>query len=385
MKRCILLTVLFLSVATAMVSGGTGMSSSNAAVTHEAHLAVRQLEEANQMLSEAKDAQNRVRALTQTVRAYEAGLAVLGSGMEQAELREAELKNALERREKEVANLLGVLSTIERDSVLSSLVHPAGALATARAGMMLADVTPALEQKAETLRSDLKDLQDLAALQSLASERLVLALNEAELARAALNNALKTQSDLPRRFSEDPVKTALLLAASETLTEFAASLDIIATSVVSGSLPEITDRRGRLHLPVTEAAVEHRSGAASPPALRLSTPHKALVTTPVPATLRYRGPLLDYGNVVIVEPQQGILIVMAGLETVFGEIGQVLPGGSPVGWMPGPSLSESGLGDAHVSATEPGAGSQDTQTLYIEIREKNIPVDPLTWFAAIEG
>ncbi|MEM9911706.1 MAG: peptidase M23, partial [Pseudomonadota bacterium] len=109
------------------------------------------------------------------------------------------------------------------------------------------------------------------------------------------------------------------------------------------------------------------------------------VTTPVPATLRYRGPLLDYGNVVIVEPQQGILIVMAGLETVFGEIGQVLPGGSPVGWMPGPSLSESGLGDAHVSATEPGAGSQDTQTLYIEIREKNIPVDPLTWFAAIEG
>ncbi|MEM9912060.1 MAG: peptidase M23, partial [Pseudomonadota bacterium] len=323
MKRCILLTVLFLSVATAMVSGGTGMSSSNAAVTHEAHLAVRQLEEANQMLSEAKDAQNRVRALTQTVRAYEAGLAVLGSGMEQAELREAELKNALERREKEVANLLGVLSTIERDSVLSSLVHPAGALATARAGMMLADVTPALEQKAETLRSDLKDLQDLAALQSLASERLVLALNEAELARAALNNALKTQSDLPRRFSEDPVKTALLLAASETLTEFAASLDIIATSVVSGSLPEITDRRGRLHLPVTEAAVEHRSGAASPPALRLSTPHKALVTTPVPATLRYRGPLLDYGNVVIVEPQQGILIVMAGLETVFGEIGQV--------------------------------------------------------------
>ncbi|MEM6482701.1 MAG: peptidase M23, partial [Pseudomonadota bacterium] len=254
MKRCILLTVLFLSVATAMVSGGTGMSSSNAAVTHEAHLAVRQLEEANQMLSEAKDAQNRVRALTQTVRAYEAGLAVLGSGMEQAELREAELKNALERREKEVANLLGVLSTIERDSVLSSLVHPAGALATARAGMMLADVTPALEQKAETLRSDLKDLQDLAALQSLASERLVLALNEAELARAALNNALKTQSDLPRRFSEDPVKTALLLAASETLTEFAASLDIIATSVVSGSLPEITDRRGRLHLPVTEAA-----------------------------------------------------------------------------------------------------------------------------------
>ena len=38
--------------------------------------------------------------------------------------------------------------------------------------------------------------------------------------------------------------------------------------------------------------------------------------TPTAATIRYRGPLLDYGLVSILEPQQDILYILAGLSTV---------------------------------------------------------------------
>ncbi|MEM9845914.1 MAG: peptidase M23, partial [Pseudomonadota bacterium] len=204
-------------------------------------------------------------------------------------------------------------------------------------------------------------------------------------ARTALSEAVVNRTDLPRRFIGDPVKIALLLAASETMAEFAGSLDIIARSVAPGSLPDIAYRRGRLSLPIAGSEVTENSDRSAPPSLRLASPGKALVTTPVPATLRYHGPLLDYGNVVILEPQTGILIIMAGLDTVFGEIGQVLPGGSPVGWMPDANAPQETHADAHLSAPEASAGSQGSQTLYIEIRENNIPVDPLTWFAATEG
>ena len=43
-----------------------------------------------------------------------------------------------------------------------------------------------------------------------------------------------------------------------------------------------------------------------------------------PATIRYRGPLLDYGNVMILEPARGYLMIFAGLAQVFGETGDVL-------------------------------------------------------------
>ena len=69
------------------------------------------------------------------------------------------------------------------------------------------------------------------------------------------------------------------------------------------------------------------------PGLVVATASQAIVTTPTAATIRYRGPLLDYGQVSIIEPQIGVLIIVAGMETVYGNIGEVLPAGSPIGIM----------------------------------------------------
>jgi hypothetical protein len=46
---------------------------------------------------------------------------------------------------------------------------------------------------------------------------------------------------------------------------------------------------------------------------------RALVTTPVAATLLFRGPLLRYGNVVIIEPADVLFVLASGLADVFGE------------------------------------------------------------------
>ena len=79
---------------------------------------------------------------------------------------------------------------------------------------------------------------------------------------------------------------------------------------------------------------------------------------------------------IILEPEAGLLVVLAGLEVVYGEIGEVLPGGSPVGIMSGPSL------DAGVILAQTGndVGAELSETLYIEMRENNTPVNPETWF-----
>ena len=110
----------------------------------------------------------------------------------------------------------------------------------------------------------------------------------------------------------------------------------------------------------------------------IATPARALVTTPWSATIRYRGPLLDYGNVVVLEPGGGYLLVLAGLDTLYGAVGEVLPRGAPVGLMGGDTPDTQAL----LVEVREGSGGQLSETLYMELREGTAPVDPEPWFAA---
>ncbi|MGQ3488602.1 murein hydrolase activator EnvC family protein [Roseovarius pacificus] len=348
----------------------------------DARAAADRLARAGEMLSSAKSARNRVKALSETVHAYEDGLQAMREGLRRAAIREQTLSRELQSREDEVAQFLGVLMGIGDTPAPVLLLHPSGPVGTARSAMILADVAPALDARAQDLRDTLEEVSVLRALQQSAASRLQEGLDGAQKARTALSQAIADRTDLPRRFTEDAVKTALLIASTETLEGFASGLSQIAVDEAPGSLPGIAGRKGDLPLPVQgrilrRAGEEDAAGIARPGIVMAARP-RALVTTPAAATVRYRGPLLDYGNVIILEPQTGILLVLAGLDVVYGETGQVLPGGSPVGLMAG---AGAGAGDDVVqTGTGTETGARQTETLYIELREDNTPVDPLEWF-----
>ena len=101
-----------------------------------------------------------------------------------------------------------------------------------------------------------------------------------------------------------------------------------------------------------------------------------MVTSPMAATIRYLGPLLDLGNVVVLEPRPETMFVFSGLREIYGEAGQVIPAGTPVGLMGG-QLPEIG---AILSLRSDGTGTDRSETLYIEVREGGTPVNPETWF-----
>ncbi len=345
-----------------------------------ARAAADRLEQAGEMLTAADNARNRVKALTETVQSYQDGLQAMREGLRRAAIREETLSRELQAREDEVAQLLGVLMAIGDTPAPVLLLHPSGPVGTARSGMMMADVTPGLNARAADLRKTLEEVTILRALQQSAVNTLRDGLEGVQEARTALSKAIADRTDLPRRFTEDPLKTALLIASTETLEGFASGLSEIAQNEVPGSLPGIEDRKGQLNLPV-DGRILRRAGEADAagitrPGIVMVTRPRSLVTTPTAATVRYRGPLLDYGNVIILEPQAGILLVLAGLDVVYGEAGQVLPGGSPVGLMGGAA----GADDVMPTRASQETGARQTETLYIEVRENNTPVDPLEWF-----
>ncbi|GHG81839.1 murein hydrolase activator EnvC family protein [Pseudodonghicola xiamenensis] len=342
--------------------------------------AADQLEKAAVELQGAVDARDRVKALTETVRAYEAGLEAMRDGLRRAALREAQLSRRLEAREGEIAQLMGVLLTIETSPPPVLMLHPQGPLGSARSAMILAEVTPELNVKAQDLRHDLEEVQTLRLLQQNAAQTLEDGLSGVQQARAALSQAIADRTDLPRRFTADPVRTAILISSTETLAGFASGLSEMSDKPIADSDGDISAQKGALPMPV-QGVVLHKSGSADAagikrPGIVVATRPRALVTSPTAATIRYRGPLLDLGNVVILEPQPDMLIILSGLAEVYGEAGQVIPAGTPVGLMGG-KVPEIG---AILSLSGDGTGAERSETLYIEIREAGRPVDPETWF-----
>lgn len=372
---CLALLIAALPLGAPMAAADTGAA---------ARAAAQRLDQAARQLAQAASARDRVRALTETLRAYEDGLEAMRDGLRHARLREARLSRELQAREAEIAQLLGVLHSMGSTPSPVMLLHPAGPVGTARSGMILADVTPALNARADDLRDRLSEITTLRVLQESAAETLQNGLNGVQEARTALSQAVAERTDLPRRFTEDPVRTAILIASTETLEGFASGLSQITTDEDRSDLPDISDRRGSLPLPaqgqILRRAGEADAAGVTRPGILLATRPRALVSTPTAATIRYLGPLLDYGNVMILEPQAGTLFVLAGLDVVYGGIGQVLPAGSPIGLMGG---QDAEIG-AILANSGNGAGTGRPETLYIEVRQDDAPVDPEAWFAMRE-
>lgn len=359
---------------------GPALGQSRAA---EAALAASdRLAAAAELLAGAERQRDRVAALTETVRAYEDGLAALRDGLRQAAIRQRSIETRLNSEAEDVAQLLAVLQTMGRAPAPILLLHPSGPLGTARSGMMLADVTPALQTRVEELRIQLEEVALLRQLQEKAAETLNEGLEGAQTARAALTAAISDRTDLPRRFTEDPVQTALLMASTETLEAFATGLTLDDAADPNVAAPDSSARMGELSLPVQGSILrgfeEADAAGVVRPGWVIATRPRALVTTPVAATLRFRGPLLDYGNVVIIEPAPGTLFVIAGLAEVFGEAGEVLPEGSPIGLVGG----EVPASDEILTESAEAAAPIQTETLYLEVRDGQGPVNPADWFAA---
>lgn len=85
----------------------------------------------------------------------------------------------------------------------------------------------------------------------------------------------------------------------------------------------------------------------------------AQVTALFDGTVIFSGPFKGYGNIIIVEHGDGYLSLLAGLEHIDCDVGQMILTGEPVGTMPNNGQSK----------------------LYVEIRKNRHPINPSPWIA----
>ncbi|MCV2447083.1 murein hydrolase activator EnvC family protein [Paracoccus sp. DMF] len=365
---------------TATPTQGDGQLGQAAA---EAAEAAEMLRAAVGQLDQALTEDDQVASLTRMIRAYEQGLSALRDGLRRAGVREQEIRTEFDARRDRLGRVLGVMTSMQRSPETMLLLHPSGPEASARAGMILASVAPGLEAEAKEMQQKLEEIRTVRAIQLSAANVLAQGLGQVQEARRLLASAVTDRSSLPVRFGEDPKELTALVQSADTLDAFASGITGMEQDV-GAPMADFEGAQGSLALPAIGKVIrrynEPDAAGVERPGLVIATAPAALVTTPWPATIRYRGPLLDYGNVMILEPARGYLMIFAGLAQVFGETGDVLAAGEPVGLMGGAEPPAQEFGAEFVANAATGGGAGQSETLYVELRRGKEMLDPAEWF-----
>lgn len=324
----------------------------------------------------AGDGRTRLAALNRAAGAYEEAMAAMRLGLRLLSLRRAALEERIDAGRAASRQAIAMLAGMERTPAPAILVNPAGPVGHLRAGHALAAVAPVLRARAEALGALAAEAAALDAAIAEDGAAVRAALSAAQEARAEQAAALRDGETgaLPI----PPARMRTLRAGRAASEKLASLLQKDPTPAAAAPAATVW---GSLPLPlagrVTEGWGAPQPDGAALQGLRIAAPALAPVTAPMDAALRFAGPLDGYGEVAILEPEPGRLLVLAGLGAILHPQGAALRAGEVIARMGGADTAA----PEFLIEAEAAGGARSDQTLYLETREGGSPVDPSRWFA----
>lgn len=339
------------------------------------------LEAALKSLRTAQSSSARLKALDTTIRGYETGLTAIRARLRSLAKQEHALKQHLKDQRAKINQLLGILQSIEHTSKPTFMLHPLGPIGAAHSGLLIAEAVPVLQNQTENLTQQLNALKTFQTAQEESQIKLQNGLIKLQKNRTTLSKAISDRTDLPEKFASNPANLDRIEEDRQDLDILANTLPYSSNVALQNDPNPFTNAKGTLPLPtrgtVLRSFKEADATGVRRPGIILGVPPVALINAPTLATVRFTGAVLNYDNVVILEPEPDILLILAGLQTVYVVSGQIVKSGDPLGIMGGSSL------DLQDFLTKPSelTGANTQESLYIELRQKGKPVDPIDWFA----
>lgn len=346
------------------ILGGSAVAEDDLA--GQARQAIAALERAAAALAAAESASDRITALTETIRAYEAGLATMREDLRNAVLREREAEARLAAQDAELSRLLGLLQEVSTTGEAGAALHPGTAVESVRAGILASALVPALKERSAAVEAELTDLTALRSVREAGTAVLAQGLEQLRAARLSLSTALSERTDLPPAAATDEAAMEALINSSETLAAFADSLAAGRSDAPSDdwAMPVL----GR----VIRSFDEADAAGVRRPGWLVASAAEALVTAPTAATVRFTGDVSGSGSVIILETSPGELIILSGHARSFVRRGQIVNLGEPIALMGGARpVEQEKLNETSLLGGQPG-----DETLYIEVRQGQAPVDP---------
>lgn len=301
------------------------------------------------------------------------------------EERERSMTGHLAARKRELAVLVQSmlkLSTVPPELVIAM---PGDFDETMRTAKVLGLTSNALSEQARDINRQLAEIKSLQSeihrnLARIGEQKTALEKDQSALEgklaiRGGIQDQLHTrreeQESAVRRLSKESGNLRDLMAQLEEQraqeAKKAARLAVVPTFKPDAPKPaaetaDFAGAKGKIPLPAEGKIFifygDKTQDGDDSRGIRIRTREAAQVTSPFAGEVVYTGTFLDYGNMVIIRHANDYHSLLAGLARTTATLGQHLVKGEPVGEM----------------------GRTEEQTaLYMEIRERNRPVDPIPW------
>ncbi len=356
------------------------------------------------------------------VKRIEAALSGVEKKLSQLSVREQSIRRSMTKRHEVIAALLAVMQRMGRQPPPVMATHRDDALKMVRSAMLLSAVIPKLskelkatsseletlvavvtetKQNALTLRQETKNLivqrDRVKKLLNSKKTRILSQQNELQLlkkeARAYSNNAKnlgqlisKLDKNVSRTMGIDNYtkdvrsgKTGISRIDPKTgkkvrlvPTKRTRVTSLINPGRIKPALP-FSRAQGLLPLPASGNRVKSYGdtndyGSTSKGVL-LGTRNNAQVTSPCDGWVLYAGRFRSYGQLLIINAGEGYHILLAGMGKIDVSTGQFVLAGEPV----------ASMNSQRLQGIDAKAGYD--QTLYIEFRKNERPVNPDPWWA----
>lgn len=330
-------------------------------------------------------------------------------------IEEGLIRARLESADVSISNLLAAVQRIGKNPPPALIINPSDAINSARAASLLSSILPQLREKSDLIIADLTQLSEIK--QSVVDEQTQLAsrfstLFEEQLRIATLIEARKRGvARLGQNIAAEEAEAEALAQEATSVQELIISLQgriaaiaaagqaaqdadlaqreqgpipsLLSNETVAIALAEtqrtspafaFTSALGHLLIPTTgvivvEFGADDEFGGISQ-GISMVTRADAQVVAPADGWVMYKGPYLNYGQIIILNPGNDHTILLAGLHDVSVDLGQFVLLGEPVGTMGTRTMGQTITTSAGVSRP----------TLYIEFRDQNTPVNPTPWW-----
>jgi septal ring factor EnvC (AmiA/AmiB activator) len=349
------------------------------------------------------------------VKAAEADIAAIQGKIGDLIVQELDTRGRLDGADASVSNVLAALERISESPPPALIVDPSDALGSARSAILISAILPQLKAKAEEVTGALRHLDDIKAAAQAQEETLKAnfdVLEEEQLRIATLIQAQKqNEVTATAALAEEQQQAADMADKAAQLRQViddlgrqaqavATAAEATATANSGGKAPKLDDEtiklalantarvqpavpftaaRGFLDFPVARGVnvVGFGDGdgfGGTSRGLSVVTNAEAPVLAPADGWVLYTGNYLNYGQIVILDAGQDYTILLAGLARVDVKPGQFVLMGKTIGTM----------GSRTIGRTAAGSAGAQRPTLYVEMRNKNVPFDPSGWWASSE-
>jgi septal ring factor EnvC (AmiA/AmiB activator) len=322
-------------------------------------------------------------------RATEAKVTATEARLEPLDLREAEIKKSLGDRRAVLADVLAAMQRIGASPPPALLQQPEDVLKSVRAAILLGAIVPELRSQADKLVADLSELSRVR--RQITAERAALNRNRAEREEersrisALIEERQRQFGENQKAFESERDRSNALAKKAENVQDLVTSLEkeIADAAKQAAKAAEIApsiafaEAKGKLPFPAAGRIVRSfgaENGAGSPEkGLSFATQPGAEVSSPCAGRVVFAGAFRNYGQLLIINAGGGYHVLLAGMENITVDLGQIVVTGEPVAVMGNGPKANAG---SALGFSEP--------ILYVEFRKNGNSIDPAPWWAATE-